>query len=593
MDAERSDGGGEGGDEPEVVDEFACAGMLRGSLTSLHSTVERIFGVMFDIGVADVADVSPVNNGQIWLKLQGQSNSVKLFVKGVVNQEEQQEVSYPGVLHCVFCGARGLFMDCLRRSTSAHIVVGSIGSLLISGLAEPVVRAYSLITDLVDRYEGTQSRRADPGDRSSGESLDSRRAFKTLVENWEDRHILDLLVLPGSVKEILLDLVKESGVGSTPRPAMMDGNAGGRSYGDTEGKLDSTIHRLVGESRGGSKGGGGRENAVFATFEVLHSHGVHRGRCETWPPVPIYTSTLEPPHANFQSNKKYGQSNYWSNPSPSKSNQPTQDNVLSTAPQSSNSVHQAPQPPIFTKKDSSPTRLRERQGFTATSSVVVTGEQRFLEGLQMPFDLQLTDEPGDPNLRTIVIDGSNVAWSHGLGQFFSCRGIALAVQHFWDRGHRKISAFLPQWRQKSDPKSKGSNLHILTIFVFFPGCFKSSPSLSACFLRFMLKLAQKTKGVIVTNDNLRDLLDESPMYRDIIKKSLLQYTFVGDHFMLTQQQRQCGASGADRSMEETASLREQLCQVFADQDSMVALVLQCNPSETDINVLSGLILEQH
>lgn len=77
MDAERSDGGGEGGDEPEVVDEFACAGMLRGSLTSLHSTVERIFGVMFDIGVADVADVSPVNNGQIWLKLQGQSNSVK------------------------------------------------------------------------------------------------------------------------------------------------------------------------------------------------------------------------------------------------------------------------------------------------------------------------------------------------------------------------------------------------------------------------------------------------------------------------------------------------------------------------------------
>lgn len=46
--------------------------------------------------------------------------------------------------------------------------------------------------------------------------------------------------------------------------------------------------------------------------------------------------------------------------------------------------------------------------------------------------------------------------SHGLGQFFSCRGIALAVQHFWDRGHRHISALLPQWRQKSDPKIKGN-----------------------------------------------------------------------------------------------------------------------------------------
>lgn len=53
-----------------------------------------------------------------------------------------------------------------------------------------------------------------------------------------------------------------------------------------------------------------------------------------------------------------------------------------------------------------------------------------------------------------------------------------------------------------------------------------------------------------------------------------------------------GPSRADRSQEETASLREQLCQVFAGQDDMVALVLQCHPAEMDINVLSGLILEQ-
>lgn len=59
-----------------------------------------------------------------------------------------------------------------------------------------------------------------------------------------------------------------------------------------------------------------------------------------------------------------------------------------------------------------------------------------------------------------------------------------------------------------------------------------------------------------------------------------------------EQHRQFGASCADRSLEETASLREQLCQVFAGQDNMVALVLQCHPAETDINVLSDLILEQ-
>ncbi|TKS93162.1 NEDD4-binding protein 1 [Collichthys lucidus] len=972
MDGERSDG------EPEVVDEFACAGMLRGSLTSLHSTVERIFGVIFGIGTDDL---SQGNNGQIWLKLRGKSNSVKaakLFVKGLVNQEEQQEVSYPDVLHCVFCGARGLFMDCLIRSTSAHIVVGSTGFLLISGLAEPVVRAYSLITDLVERYEGTQSRRSEIGDRGPGESLDSRRAFKALVEKWEDRHILDLLVLPGSVKEILLDLVKESGLGSSPSPALIDAR-----LGDSEGRWDSTTDRWVEGMPGGSASkdsfiksfftsAGARGRAEGAEERLVHSpqevgeegqleqgasgpkvtegvgeeeeqklqfllllkfftamgytedvvkqvlaqtgpkeasqildlvqqeqersdqeqmiqgrrdlknhegvalnqsegnrpcetehkedeevtaggdkiskngevgevcegegedvapgstrHFEGEGRTEekeddfvlgvvkkaaascgymeqnvakvynmlpdlsthqlllelqrgeskemdafreqpremddvvlekeapkigptedeargetelfipaekretddkgwvlvpnlaapvsesdlfTWinkpqqpptnqyasqpkrhkppksqtqhqtilpevkgPPMPIYSSSLNSPHTNFQSSKQYDQTSYYQ-PNPS-----TQDNVLNPKPQASNSSKRAlqtPQQPGFTGKHSSPTRAREKRGFN-NSSVVVTGEQRFLEGLQMPFDLQLTDQPGDPKLRTIIIDGSNVAMSHGLGHFFSCRGIALAVQHFWDRGHRHISALLPQWRQKFDPKIKEQHylgeLQKLGLVSYTPSREVQGKRISSYDDRFMLQLAQKTDGVIVTNDNLRDLSDESSVWRDIIKKRLLQYTFVGDHFMVPDdplgrggphlddflrsdhrtpdtgnhsfagvatnfppskpprsqtevlnyrdrtpggapdatrggirgkgrghgtgwdaghQHRQFGALGADRSPEETASLREKLCQVFAGQDNMVALVLQCHPAQTDINVLSDLILEQ-
>lgn len=56
---------------------------------------------------------------------------LQLFVKGVVNQEEQQEVSYPSVLHCVFCGARGLFIDSLMRNTSAQIVVSVFGICVV------------------------------------------------------------------------------------------------------------------------------------------------------------------------------------------------------------------------------------------------------------------------------------------------------------------------------------------------------------------------------------------------------------------------------------------------------------------------------
>lgn len=37
----------------------------------------------------------------------------------------------------------------------------------------------------------------------------------------------------------------------------------------------------------------------------------------------------------------------------------------------------------------------------------------------------------------------------------------------------------------------------------------------------MLQLAQKTNGVIVTNDNMRDLFDESDDFKDIIRKRFL------------------------------------------------------------------------
>ncbi|XP_047464103.1 protein KHNYN [Mugil cephalus] len=1009
MNGERSDGGG--GGDPEVEDEFACAGMLRGSLTSLHSSVERIFRVTFAIGADDLPHG---NNGQIWLKLRGPSTNVKaakLFVKGVVNQEEQQEVSYPGVLHCIFCGARGLFMDSLIKNTSAHIMVGSPGMLLISGLTEPVVRAYSLIADLVQRYEGTQSRRPETVDRSSGESLVSRRAFKTLVEKLEDRHTLDLLVLPGSVKEILLDLVKESGLGSSSNMDLTDGITGERSHGELGARWENTKatkqtlpdpfsttdqwgeglaagldkesaardsyfsatagtrerpegaeerimhspqelgeeeqlehtptlvtkvkaglhkdqeeemhlptgnkefwlllkfftamgytedvvkrvlaqtglqeasqildlvqqeqdrsdrakqelcgatdprsqasvnqsernrpceteHRVDEEtasegdkvmSSDGAMGGVGErdkdvqgkmrhfegegrddiaelgleedfvlgvvkkaaascgytEQDVAKVYNMLPDRSTHqlllelqreggremdtlgegpremeevilgkdatkggatdveireeielhippekresddKGQAKApnrnvsaaepdlfaWndlgqklptnqytsqpkqqhissqtsqlviqpevkgPPMPTYA--LDPPLPNFQSDKQHVQNAYWSNASTSKSNH--HDNAPNPKPPPSNSLKQTLKgfkPPVF--NDSSPTRRKEKRGSTPASSVVVTGEQRFLESLQAPFDLKLTDKPGNPNLRTIIIDGSNVAMSHGLGHFFSCRGIALAVQHFWDRGHRNISALLPQWRQKSDPKIKEQHylteLQKLGVVSYTPSREVQGKRISSYDDRLILQLAQKTDGVIVTNDNLRDLSDESPKWRDIIKKRLLQYTFVGDHFMvpddplgrggphlddfLRSEHRtpdagnhsfagsatsfpsfkpprsqtevlnfrdrtfggaldsstggnrgrgrghkkgwdtghQHGQPGAahpelvvNRSPEDTAYLREQLGQVFPGQDHMVTLVLQCHPAETDINVLSDLILEQ-
>ncbi|XP_036448153.1 NEDD4-binding protein 1-like [Colossoma macropomum] len=180
----------------------------------------------------------------------------------------------------------------------------------------------------------------------------------------------------------------------------------------------------------------------------------------------------------------------------------------------------------------------ECQSGSGVSRPAVSGTRRFLESLQTPFNLCLSDDPGDPSLRQVVIDGSNVAMSHGLGRFFSCRGIALAVQHFWLRGHRRITVFVPQWRKKRDPWVKEQHfltkLYNLGLLSFTPSRDLLGVRISSYDDRFMLQLAQKTDGVIVTNDNLRDLVTESEQWRNIIHKRLLQYTFVGDYFMLPE-----------------------------------------------------------
>lgn len=66
-----------------------------------------------------------------------------------------------------------------------------------------------------------------------------------------------------------------------------------------------------------------------------------------------------------------------------------------------------------------------------------------------------TDEPGHSiatspvTLRPVVIDGSNVAMSHGNKEIFSCRGIKICVEWFRSRGHKEITVFVPKWRKEA------------------------------------------------------------------------------------------------------------------------------------------------
>ncbi|KAM4600850.1 endoribonuclease ZC3H12A [Polymixia lowei] len=141
-------------------------------------------------------------------------------------------------------------------------------------------------------------------------------------------------------------------------------------------------------------------------------------------------------------------------------------------------------------------------------------------------------------LKPIVIDGSNVAMSHGNKEVFSCRGIQLAVNYFLDRGHTTITVFIPSWRKEQPrPDAPITDQYVLTelekrkIVVFTPSRRVGGKRVVCYDDRFIVKLAHESDGVIVSNDTYRDLQGERPEWKRCIEERLLMYSFVNDKFM--------------------------------------------------------------
>ncbi|PNJ78940.1 ZC3H12D isoform 4 [Pongo abelii] len=160
------------------------------------------------------------------------------------------------------------------------------------------------------------------------------------------------------------------------------------------------------------------------------------------------------------------------------------------------------------------------------------------------------------SLRPIVIDGSNVAMSHGNKEIFSCRGIKLAVDWFRDRGHTYIKVFVPSWRKdppRADTPIRGIGMgnewrsmlleqlpgkqHVLAelerqaVLVYTPSRKVHGKRLVCYDDRYIVKVAYEQDGVIVSNDNYRDLQSENPEWKWFIEQRLLMFSFVNDRFM--------------------------------------------------------------
>lgn len=141
-------------------------------------------------------------------------------------------------------------------------------------------------------------------------------------------------------------------------------------------------------------------------------------------------------------------------------------------------------------------------------------------------------------LRSIVIDGSNVAMSHGNKSTFSCRGLRICVDWFRARGHTQITVFVPTWRKEAprwdapitdrelllDLESEG-------FLVFTPSRVCGGKRIVMYDDRYILNEALQSQAIVVSNDNYRDLAAESRDYHRIIEENLLMYSWVNGRFV--------------------------------------------------------------
>lgn len=136
--------------------------------------------------------------------------------------------------------------------------------------------------------------------------------------------------------------------------------------------------------------------------------------------------------------------------------------------------------------------------------------------------------------RFVVIDGNNVAYAHTHGQAFSVKGLDICIQYFKKMGH-EVKAVVPQYRLKKDKSTDQKLLEDL----YKKGDIILAPSKnlpgqkSSCYDdRLIISVAEKFDGVVISNDNFRDLLAENDSWKKIIETRVAGYTWAMDAFFL-------------------------------------------------------------
>ncbi|CAG5113499.1 Oidioi.mRNA.OKI2018_I69.chr2.g7603.t1.cds [Oikopleura dioica] len=209
-----------------------------------------------------------------------------------------------------------------------------------------------------------------------------------------------------------------------------------------------------------------------------------------------------------------------------------------------------------TQEDSIPAPILVEQSFRSVQKAKKNEGDTDRYTLKCPWNPQYSNlypggEEGDPSCRRIVIDGSNIARSHGKvgeikrqhkAEMFSIIGIKITVEHFWSLGCRSVTVFLPHSRQgnKGSPKIPEKERKLQEemekedIIKYTPGRYHKGTKkfIQAYDDRYILDMAKAEDGIVVSNDQYRDLYDE---FMDVINWRLLPFVMTADRIMIHAQ----------------------------------------------------------
>jgi len=146
--------------------------------------------------------------------------------------------------------------------------------------------------------------------------------------------------------------------------------------------------------------------------------------------------------------------------------------------------------------------------------------------------IQPAPSPGT-GLRHIVVDGSNVGMAMGKNEVFRAQALSIVYAYFAAKNH-EVTIFLPKSRwNRAYPKDREllDRLEKKDVLHYTPTRRTDTKSFDCYDDRYIVSYAVQTKGIIVTNDNYRDLISESPEFRDQIENRLLPFTWVRDSFL--------------------------------------------------------------